>query len=178
LLYCDTEPAPICAETERSTPHYPISKKASLLAPDSIEIKLKIGAALQQLELLGEAVAAYNCVCAIDPDNFFALTNKAIALHEGGHPEDALTALKLATSLAPNDPVILLKLGTALFNKFCCMKRLPNFQSATKLAPDYAAVWSSLRVTLQAIRDTKTITIAPVPSMKSKPYSHCPISSG
>ena len=88
-----------------------------MLAPDTVEIELELANAQQQLRRLREAVATYNRVCATDPENLSALTNKAIALHEGGHLDDALVALKTAISLAPEDPVILLNLGTALLKK-------------------------------------------------------------
>jgi protein O-mannosyl-transferase len=83
--------------------YLPYLEKASLLAPDTIEIELELGNALQQLRRLRETVAAYNRVCVIDPENLSALTNKAIALHEGGHLDDALVALKTAISLAPDN---------------------------------------------------------------------------
>ena len=125
-------------------------EKASLLAPDTVEIELELANAQQQLRRLREAVATYNRVCAIDPENLSALTNKAIALHEGGHLDDALVALKTAISLAPEDPVILLNLGTALLKKGLLPEALTRFQSATKFAPDYGEAWSNLAVALQA----------------------------
>jgi tetratricopeptide (TPR) repeat protein len=149
----------------------PFLEKASLLAPDTIEIELELGNALQQRRRLGEAVVAYNRVCAIDPENLSALTNKAIALHEGGHLEDALTALETATSLAPDDPVILLNLGTALLKKGRLSEALTRFQSAAELAPDYAEAWSSLAVALQAEHRYKDSLLAHEKALALAPNS-------
>ena len=63
------------------------------------------------------------------------MTNKAIALHEGRHLDDALVALKTAISLAPEDPVILLNLGTALLKEAHYLKRLIGFNPLPSLHP-------------------------------------------
>tara|TARA_B100000686_G_C16738543_1_gene945145 strand:+ start:177 stop:1754 length:1578 start_codon:yes stop_codon:yes gene_type:complete len=125
-------------------------EKASMLAPGTIEFELERGDILFNLGRFEEAVEAYHCILATDPENISALNNIGVTLQEAGKIDEAINTLNETNRLAPDDPMVQSNYAAALIKANRPDEALPLLESATRRNPNYAKSWSNLALTYEA----------------------------
>ncbi|HEY0725965.1 MAG TPA: tetratricopeptide repeat protein, partial [Pyrinomonadaceae bacterium] len=101
------------------------------------------GCVLQQLQRYTEALASYDRVLALMPENEFALHNRGAALLALKRYHEALESFERVLTLAPDDTEALTNRGVALYELRRWDDALRSHDRAVALKPDYAEAWSN-----------------------------------
>lgn len=112
--------------------------------PDSLQTLLvKAGLALNQKEYI-KARDYYDAAYQLDSNNVETLRNLAMLLSMAGDRKGAVTLLKRAESLAPNDPSILNNLGTIYSNREHPDTAATYFERALQFKPNNPTYMTNL----------------------------------
>ena len=123
---------------------------ALTLAPATVEIRKNLSKALEAMALAAfrerrwhDAAAGYGRLCVLDPSCALFQTNAGRALRELKMLERALPYLRQAAALAPGDAVVLVNLGSLLFD-LNQREAEPVFRRALELDPHNLAALINL----------------------------------
>lgn len=120
-------------ELKTATEYY---RKAVALAPENPGVLIKLGMALEELELPLEAKPYYETVLRIEPGNVIALNNYAfIKAEEGADLDGALTMAQKAKQAAPNSLEVADTLGWIYIKKNLPDEALRIYKDICKKSP-------------------------------------------
>jgi tetratricopeptide (TPR) repeat protein len=112
-------------------------KKAATITPENPGLLVKLGMALEELELPQEARPYYETVLKVEPGNIIALNNYAfIKAEEGSDLDGALTMAQKAKQQAPNSLEVSDTLGWIYIKKNLPDEALRIFRDLVKKAPE------------------------------------------
>lgn len=98
-----------------------------------------------------DALADYDRIVALDPQNWEAWNNRGIVLDQFDRPEDALKSYDRALALRANDDNVLHNRGAALLCLTRYEEALPLFERLVATDPDRADNWSCRGVALASL---------------------------
>jgi hypothetical protein len=101
-----------------------------------------------------DPIRTFEAMAEASPASFFVQSKLGLEYQRAGRPEEAVTALRRARDLSPDNPVAWNNLGVALL----ATGRLPEardcYRRAVALRPDYAKAHQNLAAVLAALGDT------------------------
>jgi len=116
------------------------------LPPVSAEEHFRRGNEYAQSGDLEKAVAEYQAVLEIEPDNVSAMTNLGVVYYQMGKLDEAVAQYKKALEIAPNDADIHSNLAAAYVQLGRMERALDEYRTAVDLKEDLAEAWFGLGV--------------------------------
>ncbi len=130
----------------------PLIGRSLEINPGQPFLHMSLGAALQDLRRLEEAVASYERAIIHKPDYFEAYVNRGVALQDLHRLDEAVASYDRAITLRPDFPEVYYNRGIIL----CDLKRLDeavaSYDRAIVLKPDYAEAYYNRGIALQGLR--------------------------
>jgi tetratricopeptide (TPR) repeat protein len=108
-----------------------------------------------------KAAAAFRAVLAQNPRDSRALAGSAIAAHLLGRDDDAISALKRALGINPDDVYALYLLGPIAYSQGDIDLAIKSYDHITKVAPGNAAIFQQLEAWKKEAALHDTFTVAP-----------------
>ncbi len=143
-------PAP--AARARAEPPRP--KLAAAASPVGVNLRERIGEATNRAAQLlragrpSDAVAAYDEVLALAPDNVDATINRGVALRRSRRPNEAMAAYLRALHLSADNPAAWINAANLLIESGRTAEARVALESALGLRPQAAEVWQALATLL------------------------------
>ncbi len=114
------------------------------IEPGNVNVRISLGACLQDTGDLDGAIACYEAALAREPDSAEALTNLGLARAARGDLEAAMEILRRAAALEPGNAETQCALGAVLQKRGRAGDAARCFEHATTVAPEDARAWSNL----------------------------------
>jgi tetratricopeptide (TPR) repeat protein len=118
---------------------------------DSLNLRFRDAQKLQEAGRVDDAIRAYQAILAVDSDHVDSLHMLGIALARTGQRESGARMMMRANSLRPDDPAILMNLGSASRDLGRLAEALDHFAQVTRLKPDYAPAFRARGMVLVAL---------------------------
>ena len=133
---------------------------------------LNLGTEFQAQGRLDDAIAQYQQVLLVTPDDALTHSNLGTALAAQGKPEEAVDHYEQALALAPGDADSYSNLGNALAALNRTEDAISNFRRALDIDPSSAAAHGALGIALQSqgqiaeavVHLRRAVTLAPAPA--------------
>ncbi|MBV8167513.1 MAG: tetratricopeptide repeat protein [Alphaproteobacteria bacterium] len=122
-------------------------------APDAVEARFGLGAALLQAGRFRDAVEQFERTVALKPDHAEGFNNLGSALRELGRLPEAIAAFEQAVRLRPDYVRALSNLGVALTDAGQPARAIDALRRALDLQPDHPGALNNLGHVLKAQRD-------------------------
>lgn len=126
--------------------------KAIEIDPTSASAHLNLGAVLQGLRRLDEALVSYDKSLALKPDYALAFNNRGNVLNDLKRLDEALVSYDKALALKPDYAEALYNRGTVLKELRRLDEALVSYDEALALKPDFAEAFSSRGDALKELR--------------------------
>ena len=112
--------------------------------PDAFVIWNIMGAAAAQLEMLDEAINAFEKVISLNPDYADGYNNLGNALKMQGNSSEAIKAFNQAIKINPDFDRCFQNLGTTLIFQGCLEDGIASYKKALSINPNYAGAHRNL----------------------------------
>jgi tetratricopeptide (TPR) repeat protein len=151
------------AEMTIDNPGYSHVKKvfrAKLYPPilgQQVQTLNNLGALMNEKGDNNVAIAAYNQVLRLAPNNPDCYSNRGNAYRNKGNYDQAIADYNKAIELDPNDPKFYNNRGNAYRNKGNYDQAIANYIKALALDGRYDNAWHNLRITLQNVDDALVV---------------------
>jgi tetratricopeptide (TPR) repeat protein len=128
--------------------------------PDNAALLFKFGAVYERLNLLEDAVQAYQHALKLEPTSGIGWTNLGIALTNLKRFPDAKEAAKQAVKLSPDFGPAWASLGNIYSHENRFADAADAYQKAAQLTPKDAAIWRSLADSYTKLNETAKSQVA------------------